>query len=73
MKINIKVTPHSSKEEVVKMGDDYTVRVKAMPHEGKANEAVVNLLARHFKVPRSSVRIVSGAAGRNKIVEIRMG
>jgi uncharacterized protein (TIGR00251 family) len=71
LKIKIRVTPRSSREEVVKTGDDYIVRVKAQPMEGKANEAVIKLLAEYFRVTRSSVRITSGLSGRNKIVEIR--
>ena len=71
MKIKVKVAPRSSREEVVKTGDDYLVRVKAQPREGKANEAVIKLLAEYFRVTRSSVRITSGLSGRNKIVEIR--
>lgn len=71
MKINVKVMPHSMREEVAKQGDEYVVRVKAGAHEGKANEAVIELVAKHFKVPKSSVKIVTGLTGRNKIVEIR--
>jgi uncharacterized protein (TIGR00251 family) len=71
LKIKIRVAPHSSRDEVVKTGDDYLVRVKALPREGKANEAVIKLLAEYFEVTRSSVRITSGLSGRNKIVEIR--
>ena len=71
MKISIKVVTRSSRDEVVKTGDDYTVRVKALPREGKANVAVIKLLAEYFGVTRSSVRITSGLSGRNKIVEIR--
>ena len=71
MKINVKVMPHSMREEVVKQGDDYVVRVKAVPKEGKANEAVIELVARHFKVPKSVVTIVTGLTSRNKIIEIR--
>jgi len=71
LKIRIRVAPRSSRDEVVKTGDDYLVRVKAQPKEGKANEAVIKLLAEYFEVTRSSVRITSGLSGRNKIVEIR--
>lgn len=73
MKLTIKVTPYASKDEVVKMGNEYNIRVKAAAQEGKANEAVIALLASHFKVPKSAVRIISGHTGRNKIVEVRMG
>jgi len=71
MKIGIKVIPRSSKEEIVKTDEGYLVRVKAQPREGKANEAVIRLVAEHFGVTRSQVRITSGLSGRNKIVEIR--
>ncbi len=71
MKIGIKVIPRSSREEIVKTDDGYLVRVKAQPKEGKANEAVIKLVAEHFGVTRSQVCITSGLSGRNKIVEIR--
>ncbi|MFA5078162.1 MAG: DUF167 domain-containing protein [Dehalococcoidia bacterium] len=71
MKIGIKVIPRSSREEIVKTDEGYLVRVKAQPKEGKANEAVIKLVAEHFRVTRSQVRITSGLSGRNKIVEIR--
>ena len=73
MRINIKVMPHSMREEVAKQGDDYVVRVKAMPQDGKANEAVIELLAKHFKVAKSNVKIVTGLTSRNKIVDVRLG
>lgn len=45
-------------------------RVRAVPEDGKANAALVALLAKAFAVPKSAVRIVSGATARMKIVEI---
>ena len=71
MKIKVRVNPHSSRDEVMKTSDGYVVRVKAQPKEGKANVAVIKLLAEYFGVTKSSVRITSGLSGRNKIVEIR--
>ncbi|MDD5313231.1 MAG: DUF167 domain-containing protein [Dehalococcoidia bacterium] len=73
MKINVKVTTLATREEVFKQGDVYNVRVKEPPREGKANEAVIKVLAGHFRVPKSAVRIVSGQFSHNKIVEIRAG
>ena len=73
MKIKVKVFTRSSREEVVQQADGYMVRVKAAPQDGKANDAVVRLLARHFGVARSAVRIASGLTVRNKIIEIMAG
>lgn len=71
MKIKVRVMPNSVREEVVKQGDEYVVRVKVPPQEGKANEAVIKLVAGYLKVPKSTVRIASGLTGRNKILEIK--
>jgi uncharacterized protein len=73
MRIKIKVMTHAAKEEVVKQGDEYVVRVKAEPKEGKANEAVIELIAKHFHVAKASVKIVSGLTSRNKFIDIRTG
>ncbi|MBI4411524.1 MAG: DUF167 domain-containing protein [Deltaproteobacteria bacterium] len=71
MKIWIQVKPRSRKEKVEILPDgSLRVFVKEPPVEGKANKAVVNLLARHFSVPQSTVEILSGASGKRKLVEI---
>ena len=71
MKIQVKVKPNSRIEEVSQEGDSFIVKVKEPPKEGKANQAVIKLLAEHFGVPQSQVRILSGFRSRNKVVEIR--
>ena len=72
MKIQVKVKPRSKTEDVTKEmdGNVYVVRVKEPPVEGKANRAVLKLLARHFGVPESRLRIVSGLSSKNKVVEV---
>jgi hypothetical protein len=45
--------------------------VKAPPQEGRANEAVIETLAKHFHVPKSQIAIVGGFKSKMKIV--RMG
>jgi len=70
MKISVKVFPNSKTEEVVKEGDRFLVRVKEPAKEGKANRAVVRLLAEHLGVSQGSIIIVSGFKNRNKVVNI---
>jgi uncharacterized protein (TIGR00251 family) len=72
LKIQVKVKPRSKTEDVAKEidGNVYVVRVKEPPVEGKANRAMLKLLARHFGVPESRLRIVSGLSSKNKVVEV---
>ncbi len=72
MKIIVKAKPNSKTESVEKIGDNYfSVCVKEPPIGGRANEAVVKALAKHFRVPVSSLRITVGHTSRNKIIEIK--
>jgi uncharacterized protein (TIGR00251 family) len=70
MKIQVKVKPRSKTEELSREGDSFIVKVKEPPKEGKANQAVIKLLAEHFGVPQSQVRILSGFKSKNKVVEV---
>ena len=70
MKIKVKVKPNSKSEEVSQDGDTFIVKVKEPPKEGKANQAVIKLLAQHFGVPQSQVRILGGFRSRNKVIEV---
>ena len=71
MKIKIKVKPNSKRPGVEALSDgSFEVRVNAPAREGKANDAVVELVARHFRVPPSDVRLVRGLKGREKELEI---
>jgi uncharacterized protein YggU (UPF0235/DUF167 family) len=70
MKIAVRVKPRSRVEEVSGEGDSYVVRVKEPPIEGRANRAVLRLLASHLGVPESCLRIVSGFSSRNKVIEV---
>ena len=73
MKIQVKVKPGSKTEELSREGDSFIVKVKEPPKEGRANQAVIKLLAEHFGVPQSQVRIISGFKSRNKIIEVAEG
>ena len=72
MKISVHIKPNSRhREEVVKNDDDtLTVYVKAPAIEGRANAAAIKLLAKHFEVTPSKVKLVRGATSKYKIFEI---
>jgi len=72
MTIRVKVTPRSAKNEIAGELADGTlkVRVTAAPEKGHANEQVCAVLAAHYRVPLSAVRIVSGHTGPRKLVRI---
>ena len=67
----IRVQPRAKRSEVVGERDGAVViRVTAPPVDGKANDAVCRLIAKRAGVPRSAVRIVRGASGRDKQVSV---
>lgn len=72
MKISVHIKPNSRhREEVVKNDDDtLTVYIKAPAIEGRANAAAIKLLAKHFKVASSKVKLVRGVTSKYKIFEI---
>lgn len=70
MKFMVKVVPNSRTVEVLTKEKILVVKVKEPPKEGKANKAVIKMLAKHFGVSQNSVHIESGSKGKNKLIEI---
>ena len=66
MEFNIKVQPKAGRNSVEVNGDKVTARVTAAPEGGKANDAVVALLAKRLKVAKGRVYIVRGHKARDK-------
>src|SRR5258708_15886077 len=70
-RITVKVQPRAKATGVAgRMENAYRLQLAAPPVDGKANEARVAFLATLAGVAKSRVRIVSGATGRMKVVEI---
>jgi uncharacterized protein (TIGR00251 family) len=70
-RLRLHVVPGASRAGVVgRYGDGWKVRVTAAPERGKANEAVVRLVAATLGLPRAAVTIVSGHAASEKTVEV---
>lgn len=74
--IHVKLTPKAAMNRVgdISVGADgrdiLSVYVTVVPEDGKANEAMLRLLAKHFAVAVSRVRIVRGHTSRQKTIEI---
>ena len=71
MELEIRVQP-KAKRNVIEVSDagDVTVRVTAAPDGGKANDAVISLLAKRLRLPQRGVEIVRGHRSRKKLVRM---
>jgi uncharacterized protein YggU (UPF0235/DUF167 family) len=70
-RLRLRVQPGAKSSGIVgRYGDAWKVRVAATPERGGATEAVLVLLADTLGVARGDVTLVSGAAARDKIVEV---
>ena len=70
-RLRLRVSPGARSAEVVgRHGEAWKVRVAAAPEGGRANDAVVRLLADKLSLPREAVTLVSGHGARDKIVQL---
>lgn len=70
-RLRIRLTPRAARDEFAGWrGDVLCVRVAALPVAGRANATLERLLAEALGVPKSAVRVVSGARGREKSVAV---
>jgi uncharacterized protein (TIGR00251 family) len=71
MRFNLKVIPNASRSEVIiEENGDWKVKVQAPPEDGRANKAVIQLLAKHFKISKNRVKIIAGERSHQKIIEV---
>ena len=69
--IKIRVLPKSSRTEIIGLEEDtHKVKLTAPPVEGKANKALIELLAKRLRIGKGRVEIVSGSRSRLKTVRI---
>lgn len=70
-RLRLRVSPGARRSEIVgRHGEAWKVRVEAAPESGKANRAVVDLLAATFEISRDRITIVAGRASRDKTVAV---
>ena len=71
MLLNVKVIPRASKNEVKEESTgQYKIYLTAVPADGKANDALIEILARHFYIAKQQIKIVRGLKSRHKMVQI---
>ena len=76
IKILVRLTPNAHKDNIDGVetsadGKSYLkARVRAVPEKGKANKSLEKLIAKHFKVPKSSVQVTAGTTSRLKTLVV---
>ncbi len=71
--LTIKVRTHARKQEIEKKGQrEYHLRLLSSPQKGEANQEVCKLLASHFGLPSSRIKIVRGEKSQHKIVSLEV-
>lgn len=72
MFIKIKVFPGFKKNEIIKKSEgSFDVKVREKPKQGKANQAVIKILASYLKLPKEKIKLIKGFKEKNKIFEIK--
>ena len=73
----VTVKPGSSQEKIIETAPateacsgELTVYLRAKAHDGEANTALIKLLSKHFRVPKTTIKITRGSHSRNKVIEI---
>ena len=69
----LKVTPKARTEDIdgLNTAGELVVKVRTVPEDGKANEAVIALLSKAFGIPKSQLEITRGGTSRHKTVAYR--
>lgn len=76
IEIAIRLTPKASHNKIQGIYEDaegntwLKISVTAVPEDGKANQALIDFLAKYCRVPKSTIKLISGQTFRNKILFI---
>ena len=77
MRITVKVKPNSRINEFREIKNSpvanyFEAKVTVPPEKGRANQKVIELISKHFKVPKSNVTLISGSTYKEKVFEINI-
>ena len=70
--LSLKIVPNSSRNDIVFEEGFIKVKITAQPIEGKANKALIEFLAKRFKIPKTSITIVKGEVSKEKTLFIKI-
>lgn len=66
--VQFKISPNSSKNEIIKTEEGVKIKITAQPIDGKANKALVEYLSKEFKIAKTYIEIVKGTTNKEKTV-----
>jgi uncharacterized protein (TIGR00251 family) len=70
--ISVRVTPRTAKNEITDILDDGTIKIRltAPPVDGRANQALIEFLAKILDVKVNQIEVVAGQTGKDKLLTI---
>lgn len=71
MIINVKVIPNAKKNQIKQEDRFYKIHVTSLAVNNKANETLIEVLSKHFKIKKNLIKIIKGEKSRKKIVDIK--
>jgi uncharacterized protein (TIGR00251 family) len=73
MKIKVRVIPKSSQKMVQsELDGSLKVKLTAAPEKGKANKQLIEVLAEHYHISKSKIKILKGTTSKDKVLEIEL-
>lgn len=72
--LRVKALPGSGRNEILEFMSDDTLKIaiKAQAEKGKANSELIKFFAKQINVSRDSIKIISGAGARIKLIKIKL-
>ena len=71
MRVRVKAKPNARQNKISDLGDNFfEISVKSSPIKGQANREITGLLAEHFKINQSRIKIIAGRSGRLKLFDL---
>ena len=66
--VQFKISPNSSRNEIIRTEEGVKIKITAQPIDGKANKALVEYLSKEFKIAKTYIEIVKGTTNKEKTV-----